>query len=132
VTDRLSSFYGFTRTPFGRSLAPAMLHRHTSHTEAAARIAWCIGEHGLGVITGEVGAGKTFALRAAVASLDPARHTVIYLPNPAVGMRGLHEAVVTALGRDAALPHVLADGPGQRRAGRRSRRTGQDADHRDR
>ena len=98
MIDRLSSFYGFTRTPFGRSLAPAMLHRHTSHTEAAARIAWCIGEHGLGVITGEVGAGKTFALRAAVASLDPARHTVIYLPNPAVGMRGLHEAVVTALG----------------------------------
>lgn len=79
-------------------LAASMPRRHTSHTEAAARIAWCIGEHGLGVITGEVGAGKTFALRAAVAFLDPARHTVIYLPNPAVGMRGLHEAVVTTLG----------------------------------
>ena len=40
--DRLQAHYGFTRMPFGRSLAPGMLHRHTSHAEAVARICWCI------------------------------------------------------------------------------------------
>ena len=96
--DQLSSYFGFTRTPFRRDLAPGMLHRHGGHAEAVARIRWCITENALAIITGEVGAGKTVALRAALAGLDPSRHTVIYLPNPAVGTRGLHEALVIGLG----------------------------------
>ena len=96
--DKLCSFYGFTRTPFRRDLAPAMLHRHGGHAEAVARIRWCIAETTLGVITGALGAGKTVALRAALAELDASRHTVIYLPNPAVGARGLYAAIVSGLG----------------------------------
>ena len=75
-----------------------MLHTHRGHAEAVARIAWCVSEHAIGVITGEVGAGKTVAVRAALAGLDTTRHTVIYLGNPAVGTRGLYTAIVTALG----------------------------------
>ncbi|MGH3820088.1 MAG: ExeA family protein [Pseudonocardiaceae bacterium] len=96
--DKLCAFYGFTRTPFRRDLAPAMLHRHAGHAEAVARIRWCVAETALGVITGEVGAGKTVALRAALAELDASRHTIIYLPNPTIGSRGLYTAVVSALG----------------------------------
>ena len=44
-----------------------MLHRHNAHGEAVARIGWCLNEKALGVITGEVGAGKTVAVRAALA-----------------------------------------------------------------
>lgn len=96
--DRLQAHYGFTRMPFGRALAPGMLHRHTSHAEAVARVSWCISERALGVITGEVGAGKTVAVRAALATLDTSRHTTIYLGNPAVGGRGIYAGIVTALG----------------------------------
>jgi type II secretory pathway predicted ATPase ExeA len=95
---KLKSHYGFTRTPFGKALAPQMLHRHDAHAEAVARIDWCISERALGVITGEVGAGKTVAVRAALANLDTSRHTIIYLGNPAVGGRGLYAGIVTALG----------------------------------
>ena len=45
-----------------------------------------------------VGAGKTVALRAAVAGLDPTRHQVIYIANPAFGTRGLYVTIVRALG----------------------------------
>ena len=45
-----------------------------------------------------VGAGKTVALRAALATLDASRHTLIYLGNPSVGVRGINHAIVTALG----------------------------------
>jgi type II secretory pathway predicted ATPase ExeA len=96
--DKLCSYFGFTRTPFRRDLSPAMLHRHTGHAEAVARIRWCVNENALAVITGEVGAGKTVALRAALADLDASRHTVIYLPNPAVGARGIYTAIVSGLG----------------------------------
>src|SRR5438034_3336160 len=96
---RLQSHWGFTRMPFGRSLAPSMLHRHDGHAEAVARIGWCIEQHALGVITGEVGAGKTVAVRAATAGLDSSRHVVIYLPNPSVGVRGMLHHVVSTLGQ---------------------------------
>ena len=59
MIDKLQAHYGFTRMPFGRDLAPGMLHRHAAHNEACARITWCIAERAIGVITGEVGAGKT-------------------------------------------------------------------------
>ena len=94
----VKSHYGFTRTPFGKDLAPSMLCRYPAHAEAVARITWCARERALGVITGEVGAGKTVAARAAIAALDQTRHTLLYLPDPTTGTRGIHHQVVTALG----------------------------------
>ncbi len=96
--DRLRAHWGFTRMPFSKDLAPSMLHVHRSHAEAVARIGWCVDERVLGVVTGEVGAGKTVAVRAALDSIDASRHTVIYLGNPSVGVRGLYSAIVTTLG----------------------------------
>ena len=77
--DRLRVHYGFSRMPFGKDLVPGMLHAHDAHAQAVARIQWCIQEQAIGVISGECGAGKTVAARAAVAGLDASRHTVLYL-----------------------------------------------------
>lgn len=112
--DRLRAHYGFSRQPFGRDLAPNLLFASRAHQEAVARIRWLTGERGIGVLTGEVGAGKSVAARAATAALDPSRHTVIYLPNPAIGSRGLHMHLVYALGdvprfHTAALINQTAD-----------------------
>ena len=92
--------FGFTRTPFGKTLAPAELFSRQPHQEAVARILHCIAESAVGVVTGEVGAGKTVAARAARVSLDPSRHALIYIPNPAIGTRGLYVTVVRALGAE--------------------------------
>ena len=119
--QRLQSHWGFTRMPFGRDLAPAMLHRHASHGEAVARITWCVDQRAIGVITGEVGAGKTVAVRAASANLDPSRHVFIYLANPTIGVRGMLTHIVATLGHTPAY-HKSA--PSRRSAGHRARRTG--------
>ena len=42
--------------------------------------------------------GKTVAARAAVASLDSSRHTVLYLGTPGVGLRGIYTTIITGLG----------------------------------
>ena len=63
-----------------------------------ARVRFCVAESLAGVIVGEVGVGKTVALRAAVHALDPASHQVIYVANPAFGTRGLYVTIVSALG----------------------------------
>jgi type II secretory pathway predicted ATPase ExeA len=98
MLDRIQSFYGFTRMPFGRDLAAGMLHRHADHAQAAARIAYGIDTRGITVITGEVGVGKTVAARAALERVDRARHHLIYIPDPTIGARGVYHHIVTALG----------------------------------
>ncbi|MGI8311805.1 ExeA family protein [Saccharopolyspora hattusasensis] len=106
MIDKLNQYWGLTKAPFGRDLAPSMLHRHASHSEAVARISWCIAERRIGVITGEVGAEKTVAIRAALSTLDTSRHIVIYLPNPTVGVRGIHHQIVAALGGQPLVHHA--------------------------
>ena len=64
---KIQSFYGFTKMPFGRDIPPGQLHRHAGHAEAVARLAWAITTRSVAVLTGEFGAGKTAAVRAALA-----------------------------------------------------------------
>src|SRR5207249_4077098 len=93
-----AAHFGLSRTPFGKSIPARDLFARQAHAEAIARISFCVAESALGVVTGDVGAGKTVALRAAVAGLDPTRHQVIYIANPAFGTRGLYVTIVRALG----------------------------------
>lgn len=90
--------FGFAHTPFSKTIAAKDLFVRDAHAEAVARIGFCVGESALGVLVGDVGSGKTVAIRAAVATLDPTRHHVIYVANPAFGTRGLYVSIVTALG----------------------------------
>jgi type II secretory pathway predicted ATPase ExeA len=69
-----AAHFGLTRTPFGKSIAARDLFARQAHAEAVARISFCVTESALGVITGDVGAGKTVTVRAAAAALDPTRH----------------------------------------------------------
>ncbi len=98
TVDKLRTHYGLTRTPFSRGIAPSQIFAARIHKEAVARLKWLVDETAIGVVTGEVGAGKTLAARAAVATLDNSRFTVVYLSNPMVGARGIHHHLVTALG----------------------------------
>jgi len=96
--DQLQPYFGLTGLPFRRDIAPSALYRSHAHQEARARIGFVVAQGAIGVITGAVGAGKTCAARAASASLDRSRHTLIYLPNPAIGARGIYQQIITALG----------------------------------
>ena len=92
------SHFGLTKTPFGKSILAKDLFSRQAHAEAVARINFCVAESALGVITGDVGAGKTVSARAAVSALDPTRHQIIYVANPAFGTRGLYVTIVNTLG----------------------------------
>lgn len=90
-------FYGFTRLPFDRDIAPDDLFASQPQQEMAARLTVLLRQQGLGLVTGDIGAGKSTALRAFTARLDPNRYCVIYLSNPTVGITGLYRDVLTAL-----------------------------------
>ena len=106
MIETLQSHWGFTVMPFTAAVPADGLFGSAAHKEAVARLRWLISARGLGVLTGEVGSGKTVAVRAAADGLDASRHTLIYLPNPQVGVRGLHGAVATALGQAPRFHHA--------------------------
>ena len=66
--DRLRPHYGFSRSPFGRDLAPQMLFPSRAHQEAVARISWLIAEGALGLLTG----GTRASNRKLAACVSPA------------------------------------------------------------
>lgn len=96
--ESVVSHFGFERMPFSKEVPSTGLYGHNGHLEAVARMGYLISEQAIGVIFGECGSGKTVAFRAAVGSLEQARHSVIYLSNPMVGPRGLYAEMVLALG----------------------------------
>jgi type II secretory pathway predicted ATPase ExeA len=106
MIQTLQAHWGFTVMPFTAAIPVTGLFGSAAHNEAVARLRWLISARGLGVLTGEVGSGKTVAVRAAADSLDASRHTLIYLPNPQIGTRGIHGAVATALGQAPRFHHA--------------------------
>ncbi len=106
MIETLQSHYGFTAMPFTAAVPVPGLFGSAAHKEAVARLRWLISARGLGVLTGEVGSGKTAAVRAATDGLDASRHTLIYLANPQIGTRGIHGAVATALGQAPRFHHA--------------------------
>jgi len=91
-------FYGFSRIPFSKDIPPQDILSTHGLAELAARLSYLVSEQGIGLVTGEIGSGKSTAVRSFVASLDPNRFLVIYLSNPTLGMTGLFRDILFALG----------------------------------
>lgn len=96
-------FYGFTSVPFSRGLPTPKLFASSGQEELKARLSYLVQERGIGLITGEIGSGKSTALRAFVDSLEPTRYTVVYAANPLIGASGLYREILTQLGEPVPL-----------------------------
>ncbi|MGC8513467.1 MAG: hypothetical protein ACP5P1_10600 [Acidimicrobiales bacterium] len=96
--DISSAHVGFTRIPFTKVVPADKLFERPARQEAVARIQHRIAKSALGVVIGNVVAGKTVALEAAVDSPVRTRCTVVYLANHSGGCRGLKVAITAALG----------------------------------
>ena len=91
------SYYGLTKAPFSKDISASQLFAWPGHDEVVARLTYCVKEKAIGVLTAEVGCGKTVALRALTSSLDASRHTIVYWSGLA-DLRGFYLSLITALG----------------------------------
>jgi type II secretory pathway predicted ATPase ExeA len=96
----LDLYYGFTRLPFTKEIPTDLLFEATGQTELCARLDFLLKNRGLGLVTGETGSGKSTAIRRFVASIEPTRHTVIYLANPILGLSGIYRDLLACLGHE--------------------------------
>jgi len=74
------AFYSLSRTSFSKDLKTADSFSSTAFSETLARLDYLKRVRGMGLLVGEPGAGKTFALRAFAESLNPSLYKVIYFP----------------------------------------------------
>jgi general secretion pathway protein A len=96
-------FYGFQLLPFSQGLPSSQLFPASGQAELKARLSYLVRERGIGLITGEIGSGKSTALRAFVESLDPTRYTVVYTANPLIGASGIYRELLAQLGEPVPL-----------------------------
>jgi len=95
--DPFAEYFGFRQLPFGRGVAVEALMQLTGQEEMQARLRVAMREQGIALVTGPGGCGKSTALRHFVHQLDPNRHLVLYVPNPAPGLTGVYRDILKTL-----------------------------------
>jgi general secretion pathway protein A len=75
----MEAFFGFKKTPFGDHPDGKQLFPSQAYTEAKARLQFLADHHGAGLLTGEVGSGKSTAARTFTAGLNPNLYKILYI-----------------------------------------------------
>lgn len=93
------SHWGLRDKPFRNTPDPRYFFCAPAHEEALARALYAVAE-GLGgfLLTGEVGCGKTLALRALLSGLDPARFEAAFVGLPDLPPDGLLRELLRGFG----------------------------------
>jgi len=73
------SFFGFKKTPFSDSPDTQQLFSSAAWQQVNARLEFLAQHHGVGLLTGEVGAGKSTAARVFTAALNPNLYKILYI-----------------------------------------------------
>ena len=90
--------FAFTRMPFTKEIPATELFPSRALTELAARLTVMVDTRAFGVVTGDIGAGKSSAVRQLAAQLDPVRHPVVYLAESALHPADFYAQVLDAFG----------------------------------
>lgn len=95
--------FGLTRQPFTREIPTEALLAIPPFVELAARLQYMVSSRAFGLVTGEVGAGKTTAIRALYDQLDKVRHRFIYIADSSLNPRAFYRDVLDQL--DLPVPY---------------------------
>jgi len=94
-------------TPFGRD-QDLPLFESAGHQEAFARLQLMVNNHYLGVLTGEVGSGKSTLIRHLVRTLDYMSHQPVYLSIAGLKPRDFYSEMLYHLGETSPFSLVRA------------------------
>jgi type II secretory pathway predicted ATPase ExeA len=75
----LRAAFNLSTVPFAKDINVTDLFRHPQFDEMLRRLAFLFEHRGIGLFTGEVGCGKSTAVRTAVGTLSQQTHKVVYL-----------------------------------------------------
>jgi len=90
--------FGFEKTPFARSIPDGELFHTSQMDELGSRLEYTARNRLFAVITGDVGSGKTTAIRRFTSDLAPDRYTVLYISESTLTPRNFYYEVLNQLG----------------------------------
>jgi len=90
--------WGWQATPFRRDVEGAALFETSGHTEAMARLQFVIAQRSMGLLTGEVGSGKSTLIRRLLTGLDEMCYLPIYLCMLGLKPRDFYGELLSHLG----------------------------------
>ena len=73
------SFFGLKKTPFSDSPDAKQLFASQAWNQVKTRLEFLAQHHGVGLVTGEVGAGKSTAARVFTATLNSSLYKILYV-----------------------------------------------------
>lgn len=92
--------------PFGRHVPASALFNSAGHKEALARLRLMVENNYLGLLTGEVGSGKSTLIRCLLEGLDSMSHQPIYISTSSLKPREFYGELLRSLGE--VPPYSLA------------------------
>jgi type II secretory pathway predicted ATPase ExeA len=90
--------FGWERTPFTREIETRHLHHSLRFDECLARLQYMVMTRSIGCVTGEIGCGKSTAIRALKDRLDANKHRFIYLSDANLKPRDFYRELLHHLG----------------------------------
>jgi len=88
---------GFTQQPFDKSISTKQLFMSQQIIQLFDLLKQLIQRRGIALITGEIGAGKSTAIRAFIDQLEPNRFDIAYIADPTIGIRGILNSIAIQL-----------------------------------
>jgi len=92
------AFFGLSKTPFTRDISIDSLYTTASHEELFGRLEYASRNKLFAVVTGDVGTGKSTAIRKLSSKLDINRYKVIYISDSALTPRNFYWEALNQLG----------------------------------
>ncbi len=90
--------FGLTRHPFAKDLAPEDLFVSAAGRELEVRLGHLLDLRGIGLVTGEVGSGKTTACRKITAGLHTGLYRLFYVPLTTGNVMDLYKSIAWEMG----------------------------------
>lgn len=98
------SFFGLQKEPFGSDLPIEEILLTTELGDVRERFDYVLRIGGIGLLTGEIGSGKSTALRYAAGKLHPAEYYSLYVTATTGSILELYRQILTELGIEQCSP----------------------------
>lgn len=94
----IRSYFGWERTPFTREIETRHLHRSKRFEECVARLQYMVMTRSIGCVTGEIGSGKSTAVRSLKDQLDANKYRFMYVSDASLKPRDFYRELLHHFG----------------------------------
>jgi len=92
------TYWGMEFNPFDKEIKETQYYQGEDYREAMKRLEHLKNIRGIGLFTGLPGVGKTYTMRAFIASLNPNLYKVVYLPMTTITTNEFYKDLASGLG----------------------------------